>query len=85
MKGVSIVKQDVQQSPLALLAQTCSKIGSEEGSGQGNSQAVRVVNTGQGEVIAPSWVQIQTVVDPSKQGQVQAIPQGAISFPSGQV
>lgn len=67
------------------MAQTCSKIGNEDNTGQGNAQSVRVVNAGQGEVIAPGWVQISTVVDPSKQGQIQAIPQSGISFAGGQV
>lgn len=65
---------------MALLAQTCSKIGNEDAPVQGNAQGVRVVNAG--EVISPGWV----VVDPSKQGQVaQAMPQNAISFAGGQV
>ena len=67
------------------MAQTCSKIGNEDNPGQGNAQSVRVVNAGQGEVIAPGWVQIQTVVDPSKQTQqIQNIPQG-LQFGGGQV
>ncbi|WAR10022.1 SP3-like protein [Mya arenaria] len=69
--------QEVQQSPLALLAQTCSKIGNEDGSGQGG---VRVVTgTGQGDV-APGWVQL-----PVQTSQGQPIPQGAIALAGGQV
>ena len=67
---------------MALLAQTCSKIGNEDGSGQQNVQGVRVQVAGQaGEVIAPSWVQLPTMVDPTKQNQMQ----GAISLAGGQV
>ncbi|XP_046378005.1 transcription factor Sp4-like [Haliotis rufescens] len=65
--------QDVQPSPLALLAATCSKIGAPpeaDAYNQGGAQTVRVLGAGQsttapGEIVAPSWVQLPTgaVVD----------------------
>ncbi|XP_059172982.1 transcription factor Sp3-like [Physella acuta] len=67
--------QDAQPSPLAMLAATCSKIGSpaqseEQGYGQGGDSNVRVVGAGQGgnttDAIA-GWVQLPngTIVNTS--------------------
>ncbi|KAK6166934.1 hypothetical protein SNE40_023530 [Patella caerulea] len=56
--------QDVQPSPLALLAATCSKIGAppDDAFSQNGGTPVRVVGAGQsgagGEIVTPSWVQL---------------------------
>ena len=73
-----ILLQEVQQSPLALLAQTCSKIGTEEAAGNNPHVAhgIRVINSGQGvggEIIAPGWVQLSNA-DSNTAKQVQGIP-----------
>ena len=63
---------------MALLAQTCSKIGTEESAGNNPHVAhgIRVINAGQGvggEIIAPGWVQLPNVGD-SNTKQIQGIP-----------
>ena len=74
---------------MALLAQTCSKIGTEEvvSNNQNIAQGIRVVNATQGvggEIIAPGWVQLPNVGDakqvqgsiPVAGGQILQQPQG---------
>lgn len=75
----------MQQSPLALLAQTCSKIGTEEAASNNPhvAQGIRVINGGQGvggEIVAPGWVQLPNVGESSAAKQVQGIP-----FAGGQI
>ncbi|KAL5006162.1 hypothetical protein ScPMuIL_017320 [Solemya velum] len=86
----SSTSQDVQPSPLALLAATCSKIGapppSEEGGTQTNAgTTVRVIapNQGGGEIVAPTWVQLpQGIVDASALKQTVGSP---VTVGGGQV
>lgn len=75
--------QEVQPSPLALLAATCSKIGAppptptEEGTSPAGGTQVRVINQGSGEGnVAPTWIQLSngTIVDASGKQQTIGIP-----------
>ncbi|KAK3083254.1 hypothetical protein FSP39_017719 [Pinctada imbricata] len=82
--------QDVQPSPLALLAATCSKIGApppnSDGSANQNGEQIRVVGQVQqgGEVVTPSLIQLPngTYVDASGKQQV-GIP--VTIGPNGQI
>ncbi|XP_060064167.1 transcription factor Sp4-like [Ylistrum balloti] len=75
--------QEVQPSPLALLAATCSKIGAppptptEEGNNPTGGTQVRVIGQGSGEgAVAPTWIQLAngTIVDASGKQQTIGIP-----------
>lgn len=71
---------------MALLAQTCSKIGTEEVASNNPNIAhgIRVINSGQGvggEIVAPGWVQLPNVGDANTAKQLQ----GAIPIAGGQV
>ncbi|KAK3577174.1 hypothetical protein CHS0354_037512 [Potamilus streckersoni] len=86
--------QEVQQSPLALLAQTCSKIGAEDGATPTQGQPVRVVGAasvggvgGTGEIIAPGWIQVPagTVIADANGGKQQIQGNPVYSIAGGQV
>ncbi|XP_005093866.1 transcription factor Sp3 [Aplysia californica] len=76
--------QDAQPSPLAMLAATCSKIGSpaqtDEGYGQGGDSGVRMIGAGQGGAAGTSsdaiagWIQLSngTIVDSTGKPVVNA-------------
>ncbi|CAL1529054.1 unnamed protein product [Lymnaea stagnalis] len=81
--------QDAQPSPLAMLAATCSKIGSpaqseEQGYGQGGDSSVRVVGAGQGGSTTDAmagWMQLSngTIVNSAGKPINNVIQQATLS------
>lgn len=74
--------QEVQPSPLALLAATCSKIGAppptptDEGSNPAGGTQVRVIGQGSGAsegAVAPTWIQLPNGAFVDASGKQQAI------------